>query len=114
LREELLAQDVVLRGDGRGKAPAITRPIHGRTKVARTLTTGLRTATRVVGLPSVERRSMVNAVRCFFDRDDRVAGVMMLDVAGCQIQTVSSIVNPDKLQHLGLVSDLRALLGKWH
>jgi RNA polymerase sigma-70 factor, ECF subfamily len=35
---------------------------------------------------------------------------MILDVAEGQIQGVSSIVNPDKLRHLGPVADLRALL----
>ncbi len=35
---------------------------------------------------------------------------MILDVDGGQIQAVSSIVNPDKLRHLGPVADLRALL----
>src|SRR5487761_1118972 len=44
--EELLAHDVVLHGDGGGKAPPIARAIHGRARVARTLIAGLRTATR--------------------------------------------------------------------
>jgi RNA polymerase sigma-70 factor, ECF subfamily len=35
---------------------------------------------------------------------------MILDVADGQIQAVSSVVNPDKLRHLGPVADLRALL----
>jgi RNA polymerase sigma-70 factor (ECF subfamily) len=35
---------------------------------------------------------------------------MILDVAEGQIQGVSSIVNPDKLRHLGPLADLRALL----
>ena len=35
--EELLADDVVLHGDGGGKAPALAHPVHGRAKVARTL-----------------------------------------------------------------------------
>jgi hypothetical protein len=34
--EELLAHDVVLRGDGGGKAPALARALHGRARVART------------------------------------------------------------------------------
>jgi RNA polymerase sigma-70 factor (ECF subfamily) len=34
----------------------------------------------------------------------------LLDVAEGQIQAVSSIVNPDKLRHLGPVSDVGALL----
>ncbi len=107
--EELLAHDVVLHGDGGGKAPAIARAIHGRTKVARTLIAGLRTATRVAGF--TVRREEVNRQpgALFFDRDGRVAGVMILDVADGQIQGVSSIVNPDKLRHLGPVADLRAL-----
>ena len=37
---------------------------------------------------------------------------MILDVADGQIQAVSSIVNPDKLRHLGPVADLNALLRK--
>jgi RNA polymerase sigma-70 factor (ECF subfamily) len=35
---------------------------------------------------------------------------MILDIVNGQIQSVSSIVNPDKLRHLGPVADLRALL----
>ena len=45
-----------------------------------------------------------------FDREGRLIGVMILDIAEGQIQGVSSIVNPDKLRHLGPVADLRALL----
>jgi RNA polymerase sigma-70 factor (TIGR02957 family) len=108
--EELLAHDVVLRGDGGGKAPAITRAIHGRAKVARTLIVGLRAGTRFGGFTS--RREEVNGQpgALFFDREGRLASVMILDVAEGQIQAVSAIVNPDKLQHLGPVADLRALL----
>jgi RNA polymerase sigma-70 factor (ECF subfamily) len=46
------------------------------------------------------------------DREGKLIGVMILDVAQGQIQSVSSIVNPDKLRHLGPVADLRALLRK--
>jgi RNA polymerase sigma-70 factor, ECF subfamily len=35
---------------------------------------------------------------------------MSLDVGEGQIQAVSSIVNPDKLRHLGPLADLGALL----
>src|SRR5215217_6367694 len=40
--EELLAHDVVFRGDGGGKAPAAARAIHGRARVARLLSALLR------------------------------------------------------------------------
>jgi RNA polymerase sigma-70 factor (TIGR02957 family) len=108
--EELLAHDVVLRGDGGGKAPTIARPVHGRAKVARTLVAGRRAGARFGGF--TVRREEVNGQpgALFFDREGRLAGVMILDVAEGQIQGVSSIVNPDKLRHLGPVADLRALL----
>ena len=46
----------------------------------------------------------------FLDREGRLAAVMSLDVAEGQIQAVSSIVNPDKLRHLGPLADLGTLL----
>ena len=45
----------------------------------------------------------------FFDHEGSLGGVIILDIADAQIQAVSSIVNPDKLRHLGPVSDLHAL-----
>jgi RNA polymerase sigma-70 factor (TIGR02957 family) len=107
--EELLAHDVVLRGDGGGKAPALKRALHGRTSVARTLIAGLRAVTRF-GITS--RREEVNGQpgALFFDREGRLVAVMVLDVAEGQIQAVSSIANPDKLRHLGPSADLGALL----
>jgi RNA polymerase sigma-70 factor (ECF subfamily) len=44
----------------------------------------------------------------FFDREGRLIAVMSLDVAAGQIQGVNSIVNPDKLRHLGPLADLGA------
>jgi RNA polymerase sigma-70 factor (TIGR02957 family) len=108
--EKLLAHDVVLRADGGGKVPALKRAIHGRPKVARTLIAGLRRGARIGGFTL--RREDVNGQpgAMYVDREGRLAGVISLDVADGQIQAVSSIVNPDKLRHLGPVADLRALL----
>jgi RNA polymerase sigma-70 factor, ECF subfamily len=44
------------------------------------------------------------------DPDGRLLGVLALDIADGRVQTVRSIVNPDKLRHLGPVGDLSALL----
>ena len=113
--EELLAHDVVLHGDGGGQVPALARALHGRTRVARTLTAGFaRLQTLLGGITS--RREDVNGQpgALIFDRDGRLISVVILDVAEGQIQSVSSIVNPDKLQHLGPVADLRALLRERH
>ena len=108
--EELLAHDVVLQGDGGGKAPAVARAIHGRAKVARTLVAGLRTGVRRFG-GFTWRRERVNGQpgALFFDREGALAAVVVLDVADGQVQSVRSIANPDKLRHLGPVSDLNAL-----
>jgi RNA polymerase sigma-70 factor (TIGR02957 family) len=106
--EQLLAHDVVLRADGGGKAPAIKRALHGRAKVARTLTGGLRALARF-GLTM--RREQVNGQpgALFLDPEGRLIAVMILDVAEGQIQGVNSIINPDKLRHLGPLADLDAL-----
>jgi RNA polymerase sigma factor (sigma-70 family) len=106
--EQLLAHDVVLHGDGGGKAPALARAIHGRARVARTLIAGLRALARV-GL--ILRREQVNGQpgALVVDREGRLIAVMNLDVAEGQIQGVSAINNPDKLRHLGPLADLEAL-----
>ena len=108
--EELLAHDVVLKGDGGGKAPALARALHGRARVARTLIAGLRAGTTRFGFTL--RREEVNGQpgALFFDREGGLIAVMILDVADGQIQGVSSVVNPDKLRHLGPVADLNALV----
>jgi RNA polymerase sigma-70 factor (TIGR02957 family) len=108
--EELLAHDVVLHGDGGGKAPAIARAVHGRARVARTLMAWLRAAARVGGITT--RREELNGQpgALFLDREGRLISVMILDVAEGQIQGLSAIANPDKLRHLGPVADLGALL----
>jgi RNA polymerase sigma-70 factor (ECF subfamily) len=41
-----------------------------------------------------------------YDGEGRVVNVFVLDIADGQVQTVRSIVNPDKLHHLGTVSDV--------
>jgi RNA polymerase sigma-70 factor (ECF subfamily) len=107
--EDLLAQDVVLRADGGGKAPAAARALHGRATVARALLAGLRAAARF-GI--TWRREQVNGQpgALFFDREGGLVSVVTFDVAEGQIQGVSSVVNPDKLQHLGPVGDLGALV----
>ena len=78
--------------------------------MARLLIAGLRAGARFGGFTL--RREEVNGQpgALFFDREGRLIGVMILDIADGQIQGVSAIVNPDKLRHLGPVADLRALL----
>jgi RNA polymerase sigma-70 factor (TIGR02957 family) len=108
--EELLAHDVVLHGDGGGKAPALAHPVHGRAKVARTLLAWVRAAARIggVALRSAEVNGQPGAL--LLDPEGRLVNVMALDVADGQIQAIRSIVNPDKLRHLGPTANLGELL----
>jgi RNA polymerase sigma-70 factor (ECF subfamily) len=108
--ESLLAHDVELTGDGGGKAPALARSLHGRNRVARTLINWLRFAARVPGLSlrPVEVNGGPGAL--FLDGQQRVISVWSLEISGGQIRSISAIVNPDKLTHVGPLADLRSLL----
>jgi Sigma-70, region 4 len=44
------------------------------------------------------------------DGQQRLIGVLALDIAGGQITSISAIVNPDKLTHLVPVADFGSLL----
>jgi RNA polymerase sigma-70 factor (TIGR02957 family) len=106
--EELLAQDVALHGDGGGKAPAALRPINGRKRVARALSAGMSVAASAgLHIRVAEVNGQPGGMA--FDAQDRLVAVIGLDVAEGRIQTIHSIVNPDKLQHFDRVGDLRAL-----
>jgi len=107
--EALLAQDVALHADGGGKVPALARPVNGLERVARTLSAGMSAlARRGVRIHVTEVNGQPGAMA--IDAQDRLVGVMGLDIADGQIQTIHSIANPDKLRHLDRVDDLAALI----
>jgi RNA polymerase sigma-70 factor (ECF subfamily) len=108
--EALLAHDVALTGDGGGQVPALARSLRGRNRVARTLINWVRLAAR---LPGVSLRPVeVNGGPggLVLDARQRLIGVWALDIAGGRITSISAIVNPDKLTHLGPVGDYTSLL----
>jgi RNA polymerase sigma-70 factor (TIGR02957 family) len=108
--EALLTEDVELHGDGGGKAPALARAIHGRDRVARTLVSWKK-AGALFGGARFERTE-VNGQAGAVARsgDGRVFAVITLDVADGRIQGIRSVVNPDKLRHVGPVVNLGELL----
>jgi RNA polymerase sigma-70 factor (ECF subfamily) len=108
--ETMLAEDVVLTGDGGGKAPALARALHGARRVARVLGNWARQAPRFGG--ATMRRVEVNGQPgvMILDAEDKLISVVALDIADGRVQGVRSIVNPEKLHHLGPVADLRGLL----
>jgi RNA polymerase sigma-70 factor, ECF subfamily len=106
----MLAADAVLYGDGGGKAPALATPVHGAERVARFLL-GLARRGRAVGMLVTPAEINGHPGMLAYDPAGRLVSVLALDIADGQVQTVRSIVNPDKLRHLGPVGDLNALLG---
>ncbi len=108
--EALLAHDVVLTGDGGGKVPALAHPLSGRGRVARALLAWVRLGARIPGasIRPVEVNGMPGAL--LLDGEGRLLAVWALEISGGQIAGVSSVINPDKLGHLGTVGDVSSVL----
>src|SRR3954470_20469466 len=100
----LLADDVTFYGDGGGKATAAPRPLVGPEVVAK-FTTGL---FRVGQRFNIETRpAIVNGQPgvVAYDAEGLVISALSIEIAHGAIVAVHSVVNPDKLGHLGPVSD---------
>jgi RNA polymerase sigma-70 factor (ECF subfamily) len=106
---ELLAADVVVYGDGGGKAPQWAAPIVGAERVAR-LFAGIGRQMSELGIRVEPRRVNGQPGAIFLDPEGRLINVWSLDIVDGVVQAVRSVINPDKLQHLGPVADVRALL----
>lgn len=97
---ELLAADVAFYGDGGGVGRGLTRPVFGRDRVHRVLG-GILHAYRSIGARF--QRSQVNGGPglLMFDPDGGLINVLTVDVEGDTVATIRSVINPDKLGHLG-------------
>ena len=105
---ELLAADVQMVADGGGKGPALARSVFGADNVARLLASIFPLLTRIDA--RVEPRELNGHPGAIVrDRDDKVVGTLTLDVLDGRIQTIRSVVNPDKLGHVGPVADAWAI-----
>jgi RNA polymerase sigma-70 factor (TIGR02957 family) len=109
--EALLAEDVVLSGDGGGKVPALARSVQGRSRVAHTLSNWAKARSHIVGgitFQMVEVNGGPGAL--LLDAQERIAGVLSLEIVEGRIQRVMSVVNPDKFAHIGAVTNLGEIL----
>ena len=99
--EELLAEDVSLHGDGGGKVPALARAVRGKARVARTLRAWARAGERLggFGMRPVEINGQPGVLT--LDPDGRIISALALEIAAGRVQRLHSVVNPDKLGHLG-------------
>jgi RNA polymerase sigma-70 factor (ECF subfamily) len=106
----LLAADVQMVADSGGKAPMWGKGIiAGAGNVARIIgsligpfarTGGVVEAHQVNGQPGAILR----------DRDGRIVNVLVLDILDGQVQAIHTVLNPDKLAHVGPVADGWAVL----
>ncbi len=106
--QSLLAADVQLVGDGGGKAPQLAREVAGAANVARLLAT----VYPLMGQAGIvlDRREINGQPGAILrDADGRVLHILTLDLLDGQIQAVRSVINPDKLGHLGPVADAWAV-----
>ena len=104
--EALLASDVALHGDGGGKTRAIAHPLFGRHRVARAVLHWMQVVRDFEGFSIRPAEVNGHPGALGLDGQQRIAVVLSFDIADGQIQGIRSIVNPDKLRHLGPVSDL--------
>jgi RNA polymerase sigma-70 factor, ECF subfamily len=106
---ELLAADVQMVGDSGGKAPQWGAGIYGAENVARVLAALLAPFVRIGGV--VEPHQVNGQPGAIFrDRDGKVVNTWALDILGGQIQVIRTVINPDKLGHVGPVADAWAVV----
>ena len=105
----LLADGAVVHGDGGGKVPQWAKPIEGAEKVAR-MFVGLALQVRRLGATLELHRVNGQPGAIYRGPHGGVMSVMSFEVVDGRIATVRSVVNPDKLGHLGRVESLREVL----
>jgi RNA polymerase sigma-70 factor (ECF subfamily) len=107
--KQLLAAEVEFHGDGGGKAPAAARTVVGVDKVLRLLVSLLGQGAELgARMEQVTVNGQPGALN--LTGDGQVISVFVLDIADGQVRAIHSVVNPDKLGHLGDVADVRALM----
>jgi RNA polymerase sigma-70 factor (ECF subfamily) len=105
---QVLADDVVVEGDGGGKVPQWATPIYGVDRVAK-LFAGLGKQMVEVHARIEPRTINGQPGGVVLDPEGAVAVVWVLDVVDGRVSAIRSVINPEKLGHLGRVADVRAL-----
>ncbi|MFC7624670.1 RNA polymerase sigma factor SigJ [Microlunatus sp. GCM10028923] len=104
----LLADDVVFHGDGGGNGWGIKQPVIGKLQVTRFLGGLLRQQDRLqVHLEPAEINGTPGAL--VRTADGALVNVLSLDIADGRVVAFRSVINHDKLRHLGPLADLDAL-----
>ena len=100
---DLLTADAVLYGDGGTKGNGLSRPVYGAQRVAAMLLAWFRQGARIGGSVVPALVNGQPGAR-FLDPQGRLVNVLTVDIVDGRVQAVRSIINPDKLAHLGALS----------
>ena len=99
----------ILIGDGGGKGPQWASGIFRAENVVRLLASTFPWFVRIGG--KLEPREVNGHPGAIFrDRDNKVFSTWTLDELDGWIQTIRTVINPDKLGHVGPVADLWAVV----
>jgi RNA polymerase sigma-70 factor (ECF subfamily) len=106
---EVLAADVNMVGDSGGKAPQWGKAVTGADKVTRVIASMLPLFFHIGG---TLEPSTVNGQpgAIFRDKAGNVINTWALEVLDGRIQAIRTVLNPEKLRHVGPVADAWAIL----
>ena len=105
----MLAADAVVVGDAGQTKPAWPRPIVGQDKISRLFAA---LGTQLLQVGGTIRPTGVNGQpgALFLAADGRLISVMVLEINDGRVVGARSVINRDKLQHLGPLADLPELM----
>jgi RNA polymerase sigma-70 factor (ECF subfamily) len=104
----VLTADVTMTADSGGKAPQWSNPVFGSDKVARVLVAMIPPLAQLDVSPE-RHRINGHPGAIFRDRDGKVLSTWALDVVDGQVQAIRTVLNPEKLTHVGVVGDAWAV-----
>jgi RNA polymerase sigma-70 factor, ECF subfamily len=94
---ELLSEDVVLHGDGGGKALGLKKPVVGAEAVARAVVA----LSGRASIDSLDETELNGAPAIVLRSQGRPFVVIMIDADGDRIHQIYAVANPDKLVAVG-------------
>jgi RNA polymerase sigma-70 factor (ECF subfamily) len=101
----MLAPDALMVGDGGGKARSLPAPLRGAAEIARALVAFGQLGER---WGTTFEPAVVNGQPGFrtVAPDGKLVNVVAIEIEGGVVRRIYSMLNPDKLGHLGPVSDV--------
>lgn len=97
--ESMLAEEAILYSDGGGKVTAARKPVAGASKIAKFLV-GIQKQVPPEVHWSIERKQVNGEPGMIIRMDGELYNVWSFHIEDGKIQSIYTVLNPDKLQHL--------------